>query len=155
MSEKPYFHLCIALTDALSVPVWPQAVKLADFQPDMIVPMHRLLAASYEAAGNPISTVDVWWETLCGDVEYDPAVIFPVTDYNGQVIAFAHCWSSGFIKDIVVDPRWRKQGIGEALLLHCFRVFKARGVDKVSLKVEQANGFGAEQLYRRVGMTDA
>lgn len=154
MTEKPYFHLCIVLANLVPEPVWPQGVALSEFQQNMIAPIHALLSSSYEATGDVVLTLDEWWAALSGDDEYDPAVIFPVIDKEGHVIAFAQCWSSGFIKDIVVHPRWRRHGLGEALLLQCFKVFKARGIDKSCLKVEQNNPFGAEKLYRRLGMTD-
>ena len=120
----------------------------------MIAALHALLVESYEVVGNTVPSKDVWWQTLSGDEEYDASLIFPVTDNQGQVIAFAQCWSSAFIKDIVVHPAWRKQGIGEALLLHCFNIFKTRGAEKAELKVEKNNPFGAERLYRRLGMTE-
>ena len=98
----------------------------------MIAALHALLVGSYGAVGNTVPPTDVWWQTLSGDDEYDASLIFPVTDSQGQVIAFAQCWSSAFIKDIVVEPALRKQGIGEALLLHCFHVFKTRGAEKLA-----------------------
>jgi ribosomal protein S18 acetylase RimI-like enzyme len=154
MQTRPYYHLCKSLSDTLPRPVWPQTVCLAVFRPEMIGELHALLSASYEAVGDTVPPEDIWWQALSGDEEYDAALIFPVTDTEGQVIAFAQCWSSAFIKDIVVHPEWRKQGIGEALLLHCFQVFYARGAEKTCLKVESNNPFGAERLYRRLGMID-
>ena len=154
MAIKPYYHLCKNLNGDIARPVWPQAVALSVFRPDMIATLHALLVESYEAVGNTVPPKDVWWQTLSGDEEYDASLIFPVTDNQGQVIAFAQCWSSAFIKDIVVHPAWRKQGIGEALLLHCFHIFKTCGAKNIGLKVEQSNPFGAERLYRRLGMTE-
>lgn len=154
MREKTYFHLCRVLNEEMLLPVWPAGTALGNFQPDMAGSVYTLLSNAYTVTSPMLAPFDEWWAALSGDSEYDGKLIFPVSDTTGQIIAFAQCWSSGFIKDIVVHPSWRKQRIGEALLLHCFYIFKMRGVDKVCLKVEQANGFGAEQLYRRLGMTD-
>ena len=157
MSAKPHYHLCKILSGDMVVPVWPQSVALATFRPDapeMIAALHALLSTSYEAVGDHVLPLTAWWQALSADEEYESALIFPVMSGQGELIAFAHCWNSGFIKDIVVQPSWRRQGVAEALLLHCFQVFYARGAGKICLKVEQNNPFGAERLYRRLGMVD-
>lgn len=155
MVVKPHYHLCKVLSGNMAQPLWPQDVALVPFRPDspeMIASLHALLTTSYEAVGDHVPPLTAWWQALSADEEYETALIFPVMSGQGDLIAFAHCWNSGFIKDIVVQPSWRRQGIAEALLLHCFQVFYVRGADKICLKVEQNNPFGAERLYRRLGM---
>jgi mycothiol synthase len=51
-----------------------------------------------------------------------------------------------------VRPRWRKRGIGEALLRHSFVEFRRQGYQEVALSVDAANETGATALYERVGM---
>ncbi len=157
MSAKPYYHLCKMLTGDMAQPVWSPDIALVPFQPmrpDVVTVLHDLLSASYAVAGDPLQPVDDWWQALSSDPEYEAALVFPVLNKQGDLIAFVHCWSRAFIKDIVVHPDWRSQGIGEALLLHCFHVFYGRGAEKICLKVERHNPFGAERFYRRLGMTD-
>lgn len=157
MTAKPHYHLCKALNGDMAQPLWPQGVALVSFKPDapeMIIALHALLTSSYESVGDHVPSLTTWWQVLSADEEYEAALIFPVMSGQGELIAFAQCWSSAFIKDIVVQPSWRRQGIAEALLLHCFQEFYARGADKICLKVEQNNPFGAERLYRRLGMAD-
>ena len=55
------------------------------------------------------------------------------------------------MKDIVVAESERGHGIGKALLHHALRVYAARGVRRVGLKVDSSNPTGAVQLYARVG----
>lgn len=157
MATKPFYHLCKVLSGDLAQPVWAKDVALVPFRPDepeMIAALHALLREAYEAVGDHVPPLTAWWQALSADEEYEAALIFPVINGQGDLVAFAHCWNSGFIKDIVVHPSRRRQGIAEALLLHCFQVFSARGAEKVCLKVEQSNPFGAQRLYRRLGMAD-
>ena len=44
-----------------------------------------------------------------------------------ELAAAAICWTSGFVKDIVVHETWRRHGLGEALLRLVFRTFERRG----------------------------
>ncbi len=68
-----------------------------------------------------------------------------------ELVAGAICWTSAFVKDIVVRETWRRHGLGEALLRLAFRTFQERGATRVELKV-QAQNAPAIRLYERVGM---
>jgi GNAT superfamily N-acetyltransferase len=70
---------------------------------------------------------------------------------DGHLVGFELCWTSGFIKDIAVAAPYRRQGVGEALLLAAFAALKARGNEQVGLKVETENPSGAQRLYERLG----
>ena len=48
---------------------------------------------------------------------------------------------------------WRRQGLGEALLLHSFRAFRERGFTRGTLGVDASSPTGATRLYERAGMT--
>ena len=52
---------------------------------------------------------------------------------------------------LYVAPEARGQGLGRALLLHTFQVFKQRGEAFVDLKVLESN-LRARHLYERAGM---
>jgi ribosomal protein S18 acetylase RimI-like enzyme len=93
-----------------------------------------------------------WWSSLSNDGEYDPDLCFPVRDRNGGLVGFAQCWTTGFVKDFVVHPRHRRRGIGRALLLHIFRIFRERGAEAVDLKVQTDNPSGAVRFYESLGM---
>ncbi len=97
---------------------------------------------------------DAWWQALQTDSEYDPALCFVVTTDDGTLAAFAQCWTSGWIKDIAVDGKFRRRGIARALLSHIFSIFQCRGAVSVGLKVHSDNS-GAVQLYQSVGMVMA
>jgi ribosomal protein S18 acetylase RimI-like enzyme len=115
--------------------------------------VHHLLAAAYRDGGGTVPGFAEWWAGLRSDDEYDSALVFLAADPEGRVVGVAQCWTSAFIKDLAVDPDWRRQGLATALLAQVFKTFWDRGVDAVDLKVQRANPSGAERLYRELGMT--
>lgn len=58
-----------------------------------------------------------------------------------------------WIRELGVRPRWRRRGLGMALLQRSFAAFQARGREKISLGVDADNAYDATRLYRRVGMS--
>ena len=49
--------------------------------------------------------------------------------------------------------RWRKRGVGAALLADSFARFWERGEHSIGLGVDAANDTGAFRLYERAGMS--
>ncbi|HEY2327879.1 MAG TPA: GNAT family N-acetyltransferase [Gaiellaceae bacterium] len=58
----------------------------------------------------------------------------------------------GWVRVLGVRPRWRRQGLGEALLRQAFRELYDLGRRRVGLGVDGENPTGAVALYERVGM---
>ena len=52
-----------------------------------------------------------------------------------------------------VRRAWRRQGLGEALLLHSFAEFRRRGLTRGTLGVDASSATGATRLYERAGMS--
>ncbi len=57
----------------------------------------------------------------------------------------------GWIAEIGVRPRWRKRGIGSALLCQSMRAFLAAGAHFAGLSVDTENPTGALSIYSRLG----
>ncbi len=55
-----------------------------------------------------------------------------------------------FLDSLYVWPKWRRQGIGDALIGEVIKLAKAQGFAKVSLMV-MADNLGAFSLYQRAG----
>jgi ribosomal protein S18 acetylase RimI-like enzyme len=87
---------------------------------------------------------------MATDEEFAADLWFLAESEQGLVGA-ALCWTSAFVKDLVVHESWRRRGLGEALLRHTFSVFAGRGATAVDLKVQSSN-LPAVSLYQRVGM---
>jgi ribosomal protein S18 acetylase RimI-like enzyme len=133
-------------------PRWPAGVHVEALDTSEGAEAHRLLTLGYRDGVGSVEPYAAWWAALTTDTEYDPALCFVAKTTSGQMVGFAQCWTSAFIKDLAVHPAWRRRGIGGALIRHVFVVFKQRGAISVDLKVEVDNPSGAVRLYERAGM---
>jgi ribosomal protein S18 acetylase RimI-like enzyme len=113
--------------------------------------LHALLSSTYGASGDALPAFDDWWQKLSGDSEFEAGLCFLAIDEAGALAGMAQCWTGAFLKDLAVRPDMRRQGLGRALLHHCFAVFRARGAPSLDLKVEAEN-LAAIRLYEGAGM---
>lgn len=134
-------------------PQWPPGIALVPFHSEEDAPAcHALLLQAYSAGGGDIaSSFEEWWRITANDSEFDPELLFVAKTGDGDIGGLALCWTSGFVKDIVVHPAYRQQGIGKALLLQAFMVLRHRGHSHVGLKLRSDNRSGARRLYDRLG----
>jgi len=58
----------------------------------------------------------------------------------------------GWILDLAVAPKWRKRGLGLALLQRSFHELYKRGFTQIGLEVDSENETGATRLYERADM---
>ena len=86
---------------------------------------------------------------------FDPTLWFVVKDAD-VVAAAALCrddrFGGGWVASIGVLERYRRRGLGMALLQHCFSELYRCGCRKISLGVDAQNPTGATRLYERAGM---
>ncbi len=142
-----------SLDEDLPPPAWPRGFRLVPFEPETHAPkVHALLVAAYAQGGGYVEPFPIWWPSLRNDAEYDPALCLVAADGQGEIAGVAQCWTSAFVKDLAVRPDLRGQGLGSALLLEAFRVFRGRGAAFVDLKVDSDNPSGAVRFYRSHGM---
>lgn len=131
-------------------PAWPRGVRLRTFRPEDANSLHSLLEHGYRHGGGSVARFDTWLPQMTTDDEFDPDLWF-LADADPTLVGAVLCWTSAFVKDVVVHEGWRRQGIGEALLRHAFSTFATRGARAVELKVQAANDT-AVRLYERLGM---
>jgi ribosomal protein S18 acetylase RimI-like enzyme len=131
-------------------PVWPEGTAVRGFTAADAPHVHALLEHGYRNGGGSVAPFGTWLPALTGDSEFDPQTCFLVLA-GDELVAASICWTSGFVKDLVVRESWRRHGLGESLLRLAFRTFQERGASRVDLKVEAPNA-GAIRLYERVGM---
>jgi ribosomal protein S18 acetylase RimI-like enzyme len=140
-----------SLSDLGDGPPWPADLPILAFDPARHArAVHGLLEEGYRHGGGSVPGHEAWWQALSTDAEYDPDLILLAADGHGTPVAVAICWTSGFVKDLVVDARARRRGLGSALLNRAFRTFADRGARAVDLKVH-ADNHAAIALYRSAG----
>ena len=155
MAERLVLRMRRSLADPLPEPLWPAGIRLVPFEPDRHAQrVHALLVEAYARGGGYVEPFAIWWPSLRGDSEYDPALVFVAADGQGEILGVAQCWTSAFVKDLAVAPACRGQGLGSALLCETFRVFRERGSPSVELKVEASNPSGALRIYRSLGFQE-
>ena len=86
---------------------------------------------------------------------FDPALWWLARDGDrlvGFMLAFSeHAGDRvGWLETLAVRPRWRRRGLGEALMRAAILELHTRGFRSVGLGVDGANG-GAVRLYERLG----
>lgn len=135
---------------ALEEPRWPDDVRVRTFTAADTENLHSLLVGGYRDGGGSVSNLNTWREEMTGDQEYDPS-LWILAEADEALVGAVLCWTSGFVKDLVVDEAWRRRGLGEALMRHAFAALAGRGTTVVELKVHAHNA-GAIGLYERLGM---
>src|SRR5690606_35688911 len=130
-------------------PSWPAGIAPALFSETMVEELHGLLAAAYAKGEGEVPGLAAWLGAGGGALEYDAELMLVAQAANGALVGLAHCWNSAFLKDFAVLPGWRRQGIGEALLLRSFEACRNRYHKALDLKVRPGN-LAAIRLYRRM-----
>lgn len=139
---------------AIEPPAFPSGFVLSAFAPERHARKARaLLNESYASGGGDVQAFEDWWPALQADAECDVDLCFVVEDEKSNLLAaFAHCWTSAFIKDIAVAPSYRNHGVARGLLQAISIRFAARGHSHLDLKVISDNA-PAIELYRSLGFT--
>ena len=91
-----------------------------------------------------------------------PNYVFFLAKWNGEVAGVANCFInfSTFkakqlinIHDFAVNPKFRRKGIGEAMMKRIIDYSKENGFCKVTLEVRHDNR-AAQPLYKKTGFTE-
>jgi ribosomal protein S18 acetylase RimI-like enzyme len=91
----------------------------------------------------------------------EPNIVILVAERNGEVIGYTYSGvegtdymslrgPAGVMYDIVVDPAYRKQGVGRVLVDATLDALKARGAPRVVLSTAERNA-AAQRLFDRAG----
>jgi mycothiol synthase len=139
--------------------VWPAGTRVRRFRPrfdeTLAYELHTETFAD-QAGTFEREPFDRWYERNIG-ASFDPSLWF-IAESNGDPVGVCLCRpESGpgmaWISVVGVRRRWRRHGLGLALLLHAFGDLYRRGFPRVGLSVHGENPTGAPRLYGRAGMT--
>lgn len=143
------------LAETSGAPVLPDGYKLTAIDEGTVRPFHNLLAAVYEEDKEDFPSFDSWWAEVSCNPEFDLTLCIAVFDEDGRIAALAHCWNSGFLREIAVARDKRRRGLASALLLHLISILRERGLETLRLKVDRDNRHGARSLYRSLSFRPA
>jgi ribosomal protein S18 acetylase RimI-like enzyme len=143
-------HMRCSLRTPAGAPNWPDGTTVARWTNGAAPRIHTLLADSYSDGSGHIDEYDPWFSALLSDSEFDASTCC-LAMHGSELVGVALCWSSGFIKDLAVASRFRRRGVGAALVVHALHDFRNRGLDHIELKVHGNNPTGALKLYERLG----
>ncbi|MBC2656122.1 GNAT family N-acetyltransferase [Pseudomonas sp. MSSRFD41] len=150
MEERYCLLMRRDLTGPQLAPRWPVGVSLRHYSPDLAPEVHHLMQLGYLDGGGRVPDLDTWRKAFETDAEYDPELCLVLLE-AGQVIGVAQCWTSAYLKDLVVHADARGRDLGRALLQQVFVMFAERREERLDLKVLEDN-LRARRLYDSAGM---
>ena len=132
------------------MPTLPEGVVITPIWQTRPIELHALLREVYAKGGGSVGSFEQWWWPLVEDEEFDPT-LFIIATATDRPVGLVQCWTSSFIKDLVVATQWRDRGLGAYLLNAAFAQFHQRSAPHIDLKVETSNT-AAQRFYQRHGM---
>jgi mycothiol synthase len=153
------YRMEIGLAEEPAEPVWPGGISvrtLADGEERTIY--DAFMEVWQDTSDPPHDTFEDWSHWMTRAETFEPSLWF-LALAGDELAGFSVCRqdtndpAAGHVELLGVRRAWRKQGLGHALLLHSFRVFRRRGWTRGTLGVDASSPTGATRLYERAGMS--
>ena len=155
--NRYYWRMEIELEETPPEPKWPRGVELRPL--DVNAHGQQLYAAHIEAFadewGFTRQSFEEWKKHFIESSKYKPESWLIAWD-GDEIAGYAVCnyrMGNGWVAYVGVRRRWRRRGLGLALLQQTFGAFFVRGTKKICLGVDAASQAGATRLYERAGMS--
>ena len=152
------FRMEIELDGIRREPIWPPGIGVRTVSDDDDRLVYDVVREVWRDTSDPLhESYEEWQHWTTATAAYDPTLWFLAVD-GDDVAGFSLCRedpddrSSGHVATLGVRRAWRRQGLGEALLLHSFGAFRGRGYRRATLGVDASSPTGALRLYERAGM---
>jgi mycothiol synthase len=150
-----FWRMEIDLAEEPAEPVAP-GFTIRSYRPgeddERLHTMHQeAFAEHWEFTSQPL---EKWLDWRLRRTDYAPELWRLALD-GDEIAGAALCFGDrhlGWVLDLAVGRRWRKRGLGLALLQSGFRALFLRGHTHVGLEVDSENETGATRLYERAGM---
>jgi hypothetical protein len=86
---------------AVREPRWPEDVSVRSFTLGDAESLHSLLQHGYRRGGGSVAAFETWLAQMTSDGEFDPELWF-LAESRGMLVGVVLCWTSAFVKDVVV-----------------------------------------------------
>ncbi len=159
-SARSFLRMRIDLDGPPPPPSWPDGVVAGPFRPGVDdAAVHACVEEAFaqEWMHTP-ETLGQWRERKLSDPRFDPGLWLVARDGDevcGVALSTPGQFEMGFVNALGVRARWRRRGLGLALLHGAFGLFWARGERRIGLAVDSDNPTDARRLYERAGMRTA
>lgn len=157
-SARHSYRMEIDLTGEPRDPVWPDGMDVRSVREDEHERVYDAVVEVWQDTSDPMDeTFGEWAHWMTKAESFDPALWF-LAFAGDELAGFSLSKQSsidpnaGYVATLGVRRPWRKQGLGEALLLHSFAAFRDRGWRRGTLGVDASSPTGATRLYERAGM---
>ncbi|BCW86940.1 hypothetical protein sos41_00660 [Alphaproteobacteria bacterium SO-S41] len=125
----------------------------ADDAPALIALLHATFLDTW-APQMSAESLARWHERDDGPENYvcDKGADFVVAEVDGTLAGMIH-WHEGFVHALHVDARFRRRGIGAALMAEAEAATRAAGIARLRLETDTFNG-PSQALYRALGFVE-
>jgi mycothiol synthase len=158
VSQRHSYRMEIALDGEPRPPVWPEGITLRTATADDHRLVYETVIEVWQDTSDPWDeSFEQWRHWTIESSAYDPTLWF-LAFAGDEFAGFSLCRAdatdptAGYVATLGVRRPWRRQGLGEALLLHSFDAFRSRGYTRATLGVDASSPTGATRLYERAGM---
>mgnify|MGYP000607287389 FL=1 len=152
------YRMEIDLDRDVRAPAWPDAISVRSATTADHRAVHEAVVEVWRDTNDHYDeTFEEWAHWNVERESYDPGLWF-LAEAGAELAGFAICRrddvdpSAGYVGSLGVRRPWRRQGLGEALLLRSFQAFRERGWKRATLGVDASSPTGATRLYERAGM---
>jgi len=159
-----FFRMLIEMEEAPPEPLWPAGIEIRTF--DREEDLEALILANQDAFRDHWGFVERsleeslkrWEHWIESNPDFDPTLWYLAmdgTEIAGICLAKERMTEDpdlGWVDTLGVRRPWRRQGLGLAMLHHCFGELYRRGKPKVGLGVDAGSLTGATRLYEKAGM---
>ena len=153
------FRMEIDLDGETRPPAWPDGIETRTVRDGEHERVYDAVRDVWQDTNDPMDeTFAEWAHWMMRQESFDPELWF-LAVAGDELAGFSLCSRSttdpdaGYVANLGVLRPWRRQGLGEALLLHSFEAFRRRGWTRGTLGVDASSKTGATRLYERVGMS--
>jgi mycothiol synthase len=152
------YRMAIDLDGGGVPPVWPGGILERMLRAGEERRVYEAVIEVWQDTSDPLDeTFEEWAHWLTKQPMFDPSLWFLAFD-GAELAGFSLCRQdsvderAGYVGTLGVRRPWRRQCLGEALLLRSFQAFRERGYTRGTLGVDASSPTGATRLYERAGM---